>query len=215
MFPASIVFNLFFMRLISIFLLFSFSVAANAQTNIIQRLQSDVPGQGKVVIHQDESITALIGNRHNTVVHKQSVNASPIESKSVSPKKESSEIVSLDHSKHKNMRKEESASSMDLTLDDVESEAPKKVVKVAGYRVQVYAGNNTRNAKFEAMRVASDVRSFFPEVSVYSFFNPPRWLCRVGDFRTMEEAYLMMRKLKATRVFHEVSIVKDRVNVSL
>ncbi len=202
------------MRLISIFLLFSLSLAANAQTNIIQRLQSDVPGQGKVVIHQDEAITALIGNKHNTVARKP-VNVSPVESKSVSSKKEASEILSLDSSKHKNMRKEESASSMDLTLDDVESEAPKKIVKAAGYRVQVYAGNNTRNAKLEAMRVASDVRSFFPEVSVYSFFSPPRWLCRVGDFRTMEEAYSMMRKLKATRVFHEVSIVKDRVNVSL
>lgn len=202
------------MRLISIFLLFSFSVAVNAQTNIIQRLQSDVPGQGKVMIHQDESITALIGSKHTTISNK-AVNASPAESKSVSPKKESSEIISLDSSKHKNMRKEESASSMDLTLDDIEGETPKKIVKIAGYRVQVYAGNNTRNAKLEAMRVASDVRSFFPEVSVYSFFSPPRWLCRVGDFRTMEEAYSMMRKLKATRVFHEVSIVKDRVNVSL
>lgn len=203
------------MRLISIFLLFSFSVAANAQTNIIQRLQLNVPGQGKVMIHQDEAITALIGSKHNTAVAHKPVSASPTESKSVGSPKESSEIISLDSPKHKNMRKEESASSMDLTLDDVESEAPKKIVKVAGYRVQVYAGNNTRNAKLEAMQVASDVRSFFPEVSVYSFFSPPRWLCRVGDFRSMEEAYSMMRKLKATRVFHEVSIVKDRVNVSL
>lgn len=200
------------MRLISIFLLFSLSVAANAQTNIIQRLQSDVPGQGKVVIHQDEAITALIGNKHNTAARKP---VSTIESKSVSSKKEAPGTILLDNSKHKSMRKEESASSLDLTLDDVESEAPKKIVKTAGYRVQVYAGNNTRNAKLEAMRVASDVRSFFPEISVYSFFSPPRWLCRVGDFRTMEEAYSMMRKLKATRVFHEVSIVKDRVNVSL
>jgi len=119
------------MRLISLFLLFSFSVAVNAQTNIIQRLQSDVPGQGKVMIHQDESITALIGSKHATISSK-SVSASPAESKSVSSKKEPSEIISLDSSKHKNMRKEESASSMDLTLDDIEGETPKKIVKITG-----------------------------------------------------------------------------------
>ena len=43
----------------------------------------------------------------------------------------------------------------------------------------------------------------------------PRWLCRVGDFRSIEEADAMMRRLKATGVFKEVSIVRDQINIPL
>ena len=87
--------------------------------------------------------------------------------------------------------------------------------KVTGFRIQAYAGNNTRQAKNDAYRVSSQVKVYFPELAVYTSFNPPRWLCRVGDFRSIEEADAMMRKMKATGVFKEVSIVKDEVNIPL
>ncbi len=63
-----------------------------------------------------------------------------------------------------------------------------KMLKARGYRVQVYAGNNSRVA---------------------------RWLCRVGDFRSIEEADAAMRRLKATGVFKEVSIVREQINIPL
>ena len=90
-----------------------------------------------------------------------------------------------------------------------------KVLKAAGFRIQAYAGNNTREAKNDAYRVASRIKEYFPELTIYTSFNPPRWLCRVGDFRSIEEADAMMRKLKATGVFKEVSIVKDQINIPL
>ena len=90
-----------------------------------------------------------------------------------------------------------------------------KVIKSSGYRVQVYAGNNTRQAKNEAYSVASDIKERFPDLPVYTSFNPPRWLCRAGDFRSIEEADAMMRQLRATGVFKEVSIVKDQINIPL
>lgn len=134
-------------------------VGAQAQ-NIIKSLERTVPGQGKVTIHQDPHIEALIGV--------------------------------------------ERASS-----------GEQKVLKISGYRVQAYAGNNTRQAKNDAHNVASRIREYFPDLVVYTSFNPPRWLCRVGDFRSIEEADAMMRKLKATGVFKEVSIVRDQINIPL
>lgn len=89
------------------------------------------------------------------------------------------------------------------------------VIKTSGFRIQAYAGNNTREAKNDASQVASRVKVYFPELAVYTSFNPPRWICRVGDFRSIEEADAMMRKMKATGVFKEVSIVKDQINVPL
>lgn len=91
----------------------------------------------------------------------------------------------------------------------------KKVLKTVGYRVQVYAGNNSRKAKEEAVDKGEQVKVYFPELPVYTHFSSPRWLCRVGDFKSIEEADAIMRKLKATGVFKEVSIVKEVINISL
>ena len=84
-----------------------------------------------------------------------------------------------------------------------------KMLKARGYRVQVYAGNNSRVARNEANNVAAKVKEEFPDMPVYAYFQPPRWLCRVGDFRSIEEADAAMRRLKATGVFKEVSIVRE------
>ncbi len=135
------------------------SGAAQAQ-NIVNSLERRVLGQGKVTVHQDPRIGALIG-------------------------------------------KERSATD------------EQKVIKIAGYRIQAYAGNNTRQAKNDAYEVGTRVKEFFPELPIYTTFTPPRWLCRVGDFRSIEEADATMRRLKATGVFKEVSIVRDQINIHL
>jgi hypothetical protein len=91
----------------------------------------------------------------------------------------------------------------------------KKTLKARGYRVQVYAGNNSRVARSEAHSMAARVKGEFPDLPVYTFFQPPRWLCRVGDFRSIEEADATMRRLKRTGVFKEVSIVREQINIPL
>lgn len=137
-----------------------------AQNDIMKRLRSDVSGQGKVTVHQDPRIEALLGTNH------------PVTSE-----------------------------------EGVAGE--RRVIRKPGYRLQVYAGNNTRQAKNEAHNAASRIREHFPELPVYTTFNPPRWLCRAGDFRSIEEADAMMRQLRASGVFKEVSIVKDHINIHL
>lgn len=140
----------------------AFATLSVAQNNIIKSLERNVPGQGKVTIHQDARIEALIGSEY---------------------------IPS--------------------------GTGERKVIKSSGYRLQVYAGNNTRQAKNEAYSVASRIKEYFPDITVYTSFAPPRWLCRAGDFRSIEEADAMMRRLRATGVFKEVSIVKDQINIPL
>lgn len=90
-----------------------------------------------------------------------------------------------------------------------------KVLKARGYRVQVYAGNNSRIARSEANEVAELIKTEFPEIPVYAYFQPPRWLCRVGDYRSIEEADAAMRRLKATGKFKEVSIVREQINIPI
>lgn len=93
-------------------------------------------------------------------------------------------------------------------------EEQSNTVKIAGFRVQVYAGNNSRQARSEAYSIAEKVRAAFPELAVYTHFINPRWICQVGDFRSIEEADMVMRKLKTTGEFKEVSIVRAQINIT-
>lgn len=136
---------------------------ASAQgKDILSSLQKNVPGQGKVTIHQDARIAALVG-----------------------------------------------ADAVPKGTDG------NRVIKKAGYRIQVYAGNNTRAAKNEAHAVGMRVKELFPDLPVYTTFNPPRWLCRAGDFSTIEEADAVMRQLRAVGNFKGVSIVREQINIPL
>lgn len=203
------------MRIVSFFFALFVTLSLSAQTTIVKSLEQDVPGQGKVTVHQSEDISELLGARQHVVPkspqHSQPAsssaqNASSAQETSKSPK------APADSSSPKINVAEDGTITLE---DDEKEETPRTIVKMAGYRVQVYAGNNTRKAKNEATHVASSVHENFPDVPIYTFFYSPRWLCRVGDFRSMEEAYSMLHKLKSTGKFHEATIVKDRVNVKL
>lgn len=85
--------------------------------------------------------------------------------------------------------------------------------KAIGYRIQVYAGGNNRSAKQEAQRMGSLVRSMFTDVPVYTNFISPRWVCRVGDFKTYEEANDLLKQMQETHRFNEASIVKTQIVV--
>ena len=134
-----------------------------AQSNIVESLQTTVPGQGKVTVHQDAQISAMIGKRF-----------------------------------------------VPTGTSEVQ-----RVIKSSGYRVQVYAGNNSRQARDEANAVAEKVKEKFPDMPVYTFFQPPRWLCRVGDYKSIEEAHVAMRQLKAAGNFKEVAIVREQINIPI
>lgn len=102
------------------------------------------------------------------------------------------------------------------TVDESDGDGtsrPTQVARTAGFRVQVYAGNNSRQARTEANQMAAKVKEYFPEMHVYTHFINPRWLCRIGDFRSIEEADAAMRKLKETGQFREVSIVRAMINI--
>ena len=88
-------------------------------------------------------------------------------------------------------------------------------VKINGFRIQVYFGDNSRKGKTEARAVGLRFRNSFPQLPVYVSFVSPHWLCRAGDFRTMEEASEMLRQIREMGIFREAVIVKSKINVRL
>jgi cobalamin biosynthesis Co2+ chelatase CbiK len=133
--------------------------AQDNYTHILQSIEGYMPKTGKVTIHQDPRIAALIGK------------------------------------------------ARDLSKPLNENEQ----LRVSGYRVQVYAGGNSGVARQEAEKMGEKVKEVFPDMNVYTNFVSPRWLCRVGDYRSIEEADAAMRKIRATGAFREVAIVRDQI----
>ena len=85
--------------------------------------------------------------------------------------------------------------------------------KVEGYRVLVYSGNNSAQAREEANEMAAYMRKNFPGANVYVEFHAPMRTCEYGDYRTREEAELVMYRLRATRRLKELSVKKCVVNL--
>ncbi|MBP5380163.1 MAG: SPOR domain-containing protein [Bacteroidaceae bacterium] len=156
---------------------------AIGQETFTERIQQSVEGQGTVVLHHDAEIEA-------SLYGKKPVTGSV--SKSVA------QTIS------------EGVDSMSMPSDSLLNSG--KRIRMTGYRVQVYAGGNSRDAKRRAYQMESLVKTFFPEHRVYTRFVSPRWICHVGDFRTRDEAIELLQEMLKTGRFPEAITVKCKIN---
>ena len=100
---------------------------------------------------------------------------------------------------------------------NVEEEGDEVFLKIRGFRAQVFSGNNQRTSKKEAFDKEKEIKEIFPDVPTYVTYNAPFWKLRVGDFRSHEEAYQMMRMLMSSFPAYakEMYIVKEEVKIPL
>ena len=184
--------------------------AADAQSSFTQRLQQSKNGEGNITVTQDMAIDELVNGpvvtaptrtKTTTTQQKptetqQKTTEKPAEKKELEPK-----AVAVEHH--------------DTTTVDTPEEMQKKImkgVKVAGYRVQVFAGGNTRKDRVKAERIGSEIKSLFPGVPVYVHFYSPRWICRMGNYRTYEEAHAVLERVK-NNGYQSAIIVKGKITV--
>ena len=163
----------------------------NAQVKYTEEIQAVNPGQGRIVLHQSKAITDLV----NATAPKPTTVA-------VKPEKKVSAALSV------------KVPQVDSLLTDtakLQLSGPR--IRINGYRIQVYLGGNTRKGKTDAQVMKERVRNYFPELSVYAGFLSPHWICRAGDFRTVEEASEYLQKMRETGRFDEAVIVKSKINV--
>ena len=104
----------------------------------------------------------------------------------------------------------------ETTIDTTYTDEPRKKVlkgyKVNGYRVQVYAGGNSRDARIKAEKTGREINALFPGEPVYVHFYSPRWICRMGNYRTYEEAHQILNAVKKLG-YKSAIIVKGKITV--
>lgn len=192
-------------RLITIVILCVGCVAANAQT-FTQRLQKSNAGEGKVTVTQSKEIDDLVNGPQN--VNPQSTQTTP---KTLAPQKQAEE-----KEKPQQSQRPQITTLSELTPDTTFTTEPRKKVlkgyKVNGYRVQVFAGGNSRDARVKAERTGREINALFPSEPVYVHFYSPRWICRMGNYRTYEEAHQMLNAVKKLG-YQSAIIVKGKITV--
>ena len=191
--------------LITIALCVGCITAADAQSTFTERLQKSNTGEGKISVTQDKSIDALVNGA--SAVTKQPENIKPEQKEKVTPPKDKAD----DKEKEKVAPKDNEA--VVVVPDTVDMH--KKVMKgykVNGYRVQVFAGGNSRNDRLKAERTGENIKSAFPDEPIYVHFYSPRWICRMGNYRTYEEAHEVLRRVKQLG-YDSAIIVKGKITV--
>ncbi|NDV54848.1 SPOR domain-containing protein [Parabacteroides sp. 52] len=100
-----------------------------------------------------------------------------------------------------------------VNVEEIDGEA---FLKVKGFRTQVFSGNQ-RASKAEALEKEKEIKEVFPDVQTYVNYDAPFWRLRVGDFRTREEADLLLHQLrKAFPVYgKEMYIVPEEIKIPL
>ena len=125
--------------------------ALSAQQTFTDKLQQAVESVGRIVLHQDKSITDLVNGTSKKPA------AAPVQRRQVD-----GALSQLPDS---------------IALDSLQLG---QKVKINGYRIQVYFGDNSRKGKTEARAAGLRFRNSFPELPVYVSFVSPHWKCQAG-----------------------------------
>ena len=185
------------------------AINASAQTYTQRIQQQNGNGQGSVTIHQDADIDKLVNSEvlNNNTKQTNTTNQPATSHTATTPGAKTSTTKPTTSNSVTTGNEGEDETTPDLT---------KKVMrggtKVNGYRVQAFAGGNSRNDRIQAERIGNDIKSHFANVPVYVHFYSPRWICRVGNYRTYEEAHQMLVQLRNLG-YNQASVVKGKITV--
>ena len=103
--------------------------------------------------------------------------------------------------------------SLDDQLRELEAFKNAQKSKVMGYRVQLYGGSNSRQSKLEAQKANDTAKRLFPEYPVYTHFESPRWVCKIGNFTDRNEANEVWKRAKENG-FRQALVVRDQILIA-
>jgi len=211
-------------------IMLSMTVSSNAQT-YLEHLQQKTPGVGSVTVSQSKAIDELINgkvapqdnrgkaaptqqdNKSKTTPTTQdktkTTTTTANNTKTSEPQRKLTpdSVKKPEHHEASNEKEENTAPSVDMSKKVMRSS-----YKVTGYRVQAYAGGNSRNDRLKAEQIGNAIKMKYPDQPVYVHFYSPRWICRIGNFRSLSEAQKMLAKVRAMG-YKQACLVKGKITV--
>ena len=202
-------------RVLSILPFCFFTFLPLSAQSYLEHLQQKTQGLGTVSVHQSKEIDDLVNGAVPVAKPVAKTTTSPTQNTAANTEKTAEE-------ENKEEPKERVALKPDMPKTETESgtevevDMSKKVMrnsyKVTGFRVQAFAGGNTREDKRKAEEARDKIKRAYPSEPVYVHFYSPRWICRVGNYRTQEEANRMLRNIRNLG-YRQAVVVKGKITV--
>ena len=101
--------------------------------------------------------------------------------------------------------------------ENVVAQNGKTFLRLQGYRIHVYSGNNPRKSKEEAAEFQTKIKELFHGIDTYVRYYAPFWKLHIGNFLTFEEAWLSCRELHKSfpQIKNEIYIIEDEIRLPL
>ena len=211
-----------------------FTLCSFAQT-FTDRLRQYEDGKGKVTITQSADIEDLVNNAVLTpqkAQQQQPTQQAPAQQQYI-PQKPAQQQPSQQQQTWQQPSQQQQPNQQPSTTpaqtkpstpsttteqqdDTTTPDTSKKIIrgghKVQGYRVQVFSGGNSRADRQKAERIGATMKSHFPDQPIYVHFYSPSWKCRMGNYRTVEEARLILSQVKQLG-YSSACIIKGTITV--
>ena len=216
--------------IVALLTLLCVAITTTAQT-FTERLQKTVAGKGTITVVHSAAIDKLVNgnqpdikpakpqqttqeNKTADSTKKQQADSTK-KQQADTTKKQQADTTKKTTTQTETKPQQESPKSDDdfeIPTVDMRKKVMGRSYKVNGYRVQAFAGGNTRTDRQKAQNIGDAIKLKFPEQPIYVHFYSPRWICRVGNFRTYEEAHAMLLEVKKMG-YTQASIVKGKITV--
>lgn len=202
-------------RVLSILPFCFFTFLPLSAQSYLEHLQQKTQGLGTVSVHQSKEIDDLVNGAVPVAKPVAKTTTSPTQNTAANTEK-TAEEEKKEEPKERVALKPDMPKTETESGTEVEVDMSKKVMrnsyKVTGFRVQAFAGGNTREDKRKAEEARDKIKRAYPSEPVYVHFYSPRWICRVGNYRTQEEANRMLRNIRNLG-YRQAVVVKGKITV--
>ena len=199
-------------KLITILLILCAASTASAQ-NFLDELQKKQQGQGTVTVTESKEISDLVNGTAALAAKKlEEEKAAAAAAAAAKEKEEAARLAAEKEREKARLQKEKEESELEIPVIDTRKKVMKNSYKVDGYRVQVFSGGNTRSDRMKAEQIRDKLKAAFPDQPIYTHFYSPRWICRMGNYRTFNEANSYCKKVKAMG-YKQACVVKGKITV--
>lgn len=214
-----------------LFILTCATIHSEAQS-FLDHLQKKEPGKASVKVSQSKDIDELVNGKVKITIT--TLPQAPTTSKSKRDDKPSIHPLTphkqdkiTDKTKEDRNNKQESSVKtterratkedtstfeLDIPTIDMRKKVMRKSYKINGYRVQAFAGGNSRADRLRAESIRDNIKQVLPNEPIYVHFYSPRWICRVGNYRSYEEAARILKQVKGLG-YKQACIVRGKITV--
>ncbi len=205
------------------------TVSVHAQ-KFLDSLRKSEPGQGSVTVIQSQEIDKLVNGSEKkpvnnatgeTTTSTQQHNSGATQHNS-GTQQHNNAITQHEHEKRENthtgstQHENSSTTTTPTTTEEPVIDTRKKIMrnsyKTQGYRIQVFSGGNSRADRQKAETAGTIMKANFPAEPIYVHFYSPSWKCRMGNYKSLEEARRLLAQVKKLG-YRQACIVKGTISV--